>query len=388
MKYSFKKINIEAPFPTTQCGHSCQTFEVTEFKDHLFARAFSIKDDSNWIIHISCDLLAISIDFRNKIQDKIRKELNNSSIHLITSTTHTHYANSVRDDKYLSYLEDVLVKGIVSMEYTEVGDIKSTYQIIKCKDVGVSRISGYETDNEYLVLIRLFAESKCILNWVITNAHPTTLGASITHFFSAEYPGRVLKLLEDKYPDESFTYSLGPSGDISSRFVRKDQTYEAMLELADKLFNSVDKLHQDKSELKDITLDYKELPMVYEKEFSEIDLSNIRNDLSPRELETIKLGQEYRDRIIKSNSFMGSNISDQVLSSWNLGSVKLVFFPNELFSDYLNLIDLNNKFILSYSNGYGPYVLPPDFKHITYEMFLDTTNKKTKEMIQKMIREI
>ena len=39
MEISFKKINIESPTPTTQCGHIQQTYLLNEYHDHLFCRA-------------------------------------------------------------------------------------------------------------------------------------------------------------------------------------------------------------------------------------------------------------------------------------------------------------------------------------------------------------
>ena len=47
----------------------------------------------------------------------------------------------------------------------------------------------------------------------------------------------------------------------------------------------------------------------------------------------------------------------------------------------MNYLDLDKQLLVSYSNGYGPYVLPIDFKYITYEMFTDTLTKETKERI-------
>ena len=387
MEFSFKKINIEAPFPTTQCGHSCQTVELSTFKDHLYARAFSFRDDNNWIIHLSLDLLACTIDYRNELQDAIRERLNNQNIHLITSATHTHYANSVRNPKYLEWLKPVLVDGVSSMVYEEVGEVTTTYQRVHCAVVGKSRISGYETNNEFLVLIRFYANNKNILNWIINNCHPTILQAMVP-YFSAEYPGYVLKKLEEKYPNTNFTIGNGAAGDISSRFTRSGQDYEAMCELGDKLVVEVDKLLKEEATQKQLTFEYKEEDMVYEFDFSPIDTSNIRADLSPRELETIEIGQQMRAKYAESEvkSFLGMPLGKQILTSWNLGAVKLIFFPNEIFSEYLNELDLDNTYLLSYSNGYGPYVLPADFEYLTYEMFIDSTSKNTKLMIKEKIR--
>ena len=125
MQYSFKKINIQSPFPTTQCGHSCQTTELFDYHDPLYARVFSFKDDNNWIIHFSMDILAFDLENRNDVQDYLRDYYKNDNIHVITSTTHTHYANSVRNPDYVKYLNDLLKNETVTMEYHELENISS-----------------------------------------------------------------------------------------------------------------------------------------------------------------------------------------------------------------------------------------------------------------------
>ena len=48
MKYAFRKIVIDSPFPTTQCGHSCQTQKIFEYHDHLHARISAFKLSSKY----------------------------------------------------------------------------------------------------------------------------------------------------------------------------------------------------------------------------------------------------------------------------------------------------------------------------------------------------
>lgn len=388
MQYSFKKINIQSPFPTTQCGHSCQTTELFDYHDPLYARVFSFKDDNNWIIHFSMDILAFDLENRNDVQDYLRDYYKNDNIHVITSTTHTHYANSVRNPDYVKYLNDLLKKETVTMEYHELENISSTYQRFHTNAVGKSRISGYETNNEYLCLIRFYSNEDNFMNIVYNNCHPTILDANVP-YFSAEYPGYVLKKLEDTYPDTDFTFLQGAAGDISSRFVRSGQDYDALMELGDKLYKEIIDLMNEKPEKVPFTIEYKEVPIDYEHEFTPIDLSNIRSDLSERELHTIKLGQTARENLKKSADTVFSKlVKKAVISSLSIGSVKFVFFPNEIFSEYMNLLDLDKEILVSYSNGYGPYVLPLDFKYITYEMFTDTLTRKTKEKIIDIIKTI
>lgn len=390
MKYCFKKISIEAPFPTTQCGHSCQTFLVDTFKDHLYARALGIKDDNNWIIHLSMDLLGFDLKHRNALQDKLREYYKCNNLHLITSTTHTHYANSVRTDEYVTWLLERLYSEIITMEYVEKGNIYTTYQRRHTNACGKSRISGYETNNENLCLIRFYDESDDnFFNIVINNCHPTTLKAT-SPFFSAEYPGYVLKLLEEDNSNSAYSFIQGAAGDISSRFVRDGQEYEHMVKLAKNLYEEIKELMDVKCNKTLLTLDYKETTIPYEHDYSPIDTSNLRSDLTERELETIKLGQERRAQIANPNphGIFGSTIEEIILGTWRMGSIQIVFYPNEIFSEYLNGLDLDKKMLVSYSNGYGPYILPIKFPYVTYEMFLDTLSDNCKRDIMDKIKNI
>ena len=388
MQYSFTKINIQAPFPTTQCGHSCQTYELTEFHDPLYARVIGLKDEENWFIHFSFDLLAFSLEKRNELEKYFREYYKDDRIHVLTSSTHTHYANNIRDDRYADYLIDLLCREVTKMEYRQMDNVTTSYQKMHSTAIGKSRISGYELNNEYLCLIRFFENEDNFLNIVYYNCHPTIL-SSMTQFFSAEYPGYVLKKLEDRYPDADFSFLQGAAGDISSRFTRDGQDYDALVKLGDRLLEDIYGLFDAEAERIPLKLEYREVPVEYDHEFTPIDLSKIRADLSERELETIRIGQEVRAELERtSNLLFGKLIKEAVIVSLDLGSVKIIFFPNEIFSHYMNYIDIDREMLVSYSNGYGPYVLPIDFEYITYEMFTDTLTRETKEKIIGILKTI
>lgn len=381
MQYSFKKINIESPFPTTQCGHSSQVNELFDYHDHLYARVFSFKDENNWIFHYSMDLLAFDLEHRNELETYLKDYFKDDSIHVITSTTHTHYANSVRNPDYVAYLYELLKKETINMTFKEVDNITTSYQKVHTTAVGKSRISGYETNNEYLALIRFYRDDNNFLNIIYYNCHPTILQANVP-YFSSEYPGYVLKKLEDNYPNVDFTYMQGAAGDISSRFVRSSQDYDSVIELGDRLYEEIMNLYNQDVSKYPLSLKYKQILVDYEHEFTPVDLSKIRDNLSDRELETIKLGQQQREKLEKNaNTIFSKLVKKALISTLYLGSVQLIFFPNEIFSEYINYIDMDSQLLVSYSNGYGPYVLPLDFNHITYEMFTDTLTRKTKEKI-------
>ena len=388
MEYSFLKINIESPFPTTQCGHSCQVEKLFDYHDPLFARVTSFKDEKNWIIHFSFDLLAFDLTHRDELEKYFQGYYKDERIRVITSATHTHYANSVRDPEYVKYLCDLLKRETVKMEYRPIKDVKVSYRKIHSTAIGRSRISGYETNNELLCLLSFYENEDNFLNVVYYNCHPTILQANVP-YFSAEYPGYVLAKLEQTYPNTDFTFLQGAAGDISSRFVRDGQDYEALIKLGDRLFEEIVALLKQEAPKHDLVLDYKEKRIEFEHEFTPIDLSKIRADLSERELETIRLGQIERAKLEKKNNeIFGKPIDEALISRLDTGAASIIFFPNEIFSHYINYIDTEKQMLVSYSNGYGPYVLPIDFEYITYEMFTDTLTKKSKEKIIETIQTI
>ena len=388
MFYSFTKINIEAPFPTTQCGHSCQTEKLFSYHDHLYARVAGFKSSDFWIIHYSLDLLAFDRKQRDRLQAFLQDAYQDEKIRVITSTTHTHYANSVRDPQYVEYLCDLLAKQTLQMEYREIDDVTTSYQHLPSKAIGKSRISAYEEDNETLGLIRFFTKEDNFFTIIYYNCHPTILEANVP-YFSAEYPGYVLNKLEEKYPGTDFTYLQGAAGDISSRFTRDGQDYEALSKLGDKLLQDIAYLYEQEAKKVPLVPQYREIPFKVVNEYTPIDLSMIRSDLSERELQTIRIGQEMREKRQKEANGIFSEPEDELLISvLDLASVQLIFFPREIFSYYMNFLDLNRQLLVSYSNGYGPYVLPPDFAYVTYEMFLDTLSNDSKKQLIGILKNI
>ena len=74
MNYGFIQININAPFPTKQCGHMSQTALINTYQDDLHARCLYLEDDKQIIMHVSFDLLAVDLAFRNLLQATLQKE--------------------------------------------------------------------------------------------------------------------------------------------------------------------------------------------------------------------------------------------------------------------------------------------------------------------------
>jgi hypothetical protein len=161
------------------------------------------------------------------------------------------------------------------------------------------------------------------------------------------------------------------------------------MELGNNLLSEIASLYEKEADRVPLKLSYRAFPVEFRHEFTPIDLSKIRQNLSEREKETIRLGQIERAKLEKKNNQIFGQPSEMInIVALDIGAVELIFFPNEIFSHYLNYLDLDKKLLVSYSNGYGPYVLPLDFEYITYEMFTDTLSVETKKRIIAILEEI
>lgn len=389
MRYAYKTVNINAPFETKQCGHLSQTQYLNVFKDDLNARIVSFKDDNETIIHISLDLLCFDLKLKEHLQSRLRELLNDYNLYVITSATHTHYANDIRDDKYINYLLDLLIKEIMTLNYIEKENIEVSFVKEHNIIAGKSRISNYETNNEYTCLLNFYENNKLFFSFIINNAHPTTLNANVP-YFSSEYPGALIKNLSNDFTNVDFSFIQGASGDISSRFVRDGQDYEDMLKIANTLTSKIKDMLKYDARKNSFECDYYEMPLKFDLNLDDIhENENGTETLSSREKETIEMGKLLRKEIVKGDSYIFGEIQKKLkIGVLKTGIINIIFFPNEIFSDYLNYLDLNKTYLVSYSNGYGPYVLPLDFNGVTYEKYMDISSRKMKEDIIKLIKSI
>lgn len=377
MKFAASTIDICSPFPTTQWGHITQTNELFIYHDPLRARILYLEEGDTRILHISADVLGMVQKIRDRLQAEARQYFQDPALHLITSATHTHYANSLKNERYAEYFFQTLLSGIRHLDIREYQNVRTAYKTVFFDGVGKSRISGYESGKEYLTLIRIFHGERTLVNLLIHNCHPTILEANVP-YFSAEYPGYVLDKLQTAHPEAYFTYLQGASGDISTRFTRPGQDYESVRLLGDRLLIKIEELLQEKLPSAPFSLHYTEQLLHYEHTFAPIDLGNVRQNLSEREKLTIHYGEIVRRQMEESQDV----IHDALWASLEIGEFRIIFCPNEIFSDYLNCLNLENSMLVSYSNGYGPYILPVDFPYLTYETFTDTLTRETKEKIK------
>ncbi len=377
MKLCTKSIIINPQFPIKQIGFIHQIDEINEVHDDLHARFLFIEDDFIFI-HVSVDALGFSISFQEELEKKLNSYFK-KIVHIVVSATHTHFGGDTYNPKYYNQLMESFYTAIIYMEPVEYGFLEISYTSTPFEKVGKSRLTSH-TAIPILSTIEIKNSKKRLATIINYNCHPTILSGENTKFFSGEFPGYLINKLNEKYPNEFFTYISGAMGDISTRFTRKDQTYNSVITLGNYIYDEVVKLLTIDKKSYSINLSFCSHTIVPIHELTNKTLET--SNLTAREIETINFG-----KIIRSKIKIEELYKKIVLSKISLGKISIIFAPNELFSSYLDAINTNNTVLACYSNGYHPYVLGLNDNLICYEMFSDTLSIATKMEIYNKLAE-
>ena len=380
MKLAFSTICINPTRPTKQHGFLYQVNPIYNFHDDLHARIIAFENEEEVVYVISGDVLGFPIAMQNNLE-KILQPKTAKTVRVTMSGTHTHFGGELKDLRYQGEVMEKLVYAIEYLEFKEYENLEISYQCIPFEKVGKSRISNHKA-NVLLQLFTIYDNKEPLVQMIVHNCHPT-IHHGETPYFTSEYPGYVLQQLKNKYPNTYFTFFQGAAGDVSTRFTRKSQDYAAVIELGNHMVDAITCLMNEDKEyvpLDKFVYDATIVPMSHE--FHPIDLSNIPDNLSERELFTINEGVIMREALSKRLHTLDTYI---IVSKLDLGSYTLVFMPNEAFSSYINCMDIKRSALVAYANGYSPYITGIDDNFITYEKFTDTVTVEAKKELMKVL---
>ena len=283
----------------------------------------------------------------------------------------------------MQYFTDTVVEAAKNLKIREMGELTVSYQTESFDKLGKSRISHHVSESVQVDLIRIWQKEKAVADIVIHNVHPTTLYAN-EPYFSAEYPGYLMRCMQREEPEVFHTFMQGAAGDNSTRFTRSAQNYEAMEELAELLQKQVQKMKQQAVKTRPMRLSIEERIIPLSHTFAPIDMGAMPEDLSEREKLTIGYGQIMRKRLEDAPGKLKKEI---LLSCVDLGGIRIVFVPNEMFSWWRTQVDDSFCALVCYSNGDAPYMTGPGQYLLTYETFTDTVTDASKEQIRSVIRQ-
>jgi hypothetical protein len=257
LEFGFSKACITPKLPISLGGYADREGEATGVHDNLFVRASYLRADGKQCILLAFDLLMMDDAYYQPMQKEIAQALQMKPENVLLATTHTHSAplfirqdtfGKVSDDYFQQVKEAAVATATAACAQKQA--VKTGWSQTKFSGVGRSRRSGdHEGDVVLTLLSFVDLEEKSVATIINYNCHPTVLSAA-NREVSAEYPGAAIRALEKSCTGE-FLFVNGAAGDVSTRFVRREQSFNEMERLgkllADQVSEALEKMdyHED-----------------------------------------------------------------------------------------------------------------------------------------------
>ena len=373
IKLGTSLVSINPLMPVKQCGFIQQVNPVSQVHDDLFLRIVVIEKERSRLVYCVYDNIGVSVDQSLELRQAIKAQYGTPT-DVITSCTHTHFAGDPHNETYFDQLKMTTLSSLKKISFRRVSQPHYSFLSIPFIGVGSSRISSHDA-SVFLDLLSLYDGSKRLVTFVIHNCHPTIM-SGLTPFFSSEYPGFAMRSLTAKHPDEFFLFMQGADGDISTRFTRKDQSYEEVKRLGTVLKDKVEDLFEKTPKL--YPFDFKVSTATIALKHRLLEVESLPQNPNPtdREKETIEIGRKVLENLRPRFSSLPKTLE---LTKVDYGQYTQVFAPNELFSYYLKATPKSNSSLICYSQGYAPYVAGLEPMNLSYELFSDTYTDETKQ---------
>lgn len=387
MIYGYSMIGINPPFSTLPVGFASASRKLSLVKGDLYAQCFYLEDKDTKLCFITLDSLGVSHDIQSIFEQIVHNVLG-YDVTLILSSTHTHYAPSLAnamgfvfaDLDYVRFVSDRLHIMLSKLNLRET-PLTITHHTSNNSEVGRSRLSHLGDDFVTLSVISFYNQTSRMGHWVIYNCHPTILPED-SLYLSSDYIGVLIEEMKRSYPNEFTMFFQGAAGDISTRFTRKEKSYEEVIRMGRLLKKAVDtiiKLPLKKSEVS-LTHTHHCIPLSHQ--FKRIQSLSIPEGISEKEKREFEQGAKMIENIANHPEHL---LPEALIEEVNLGAVTLFFQPFELFSSYQKYTN-KHQMIIGYSQGMGSYVTQLQPKLPSYESLMETISSTNKQQLIQILK--
>jgi len=204
--------------------------------DPLQAQLLLLTRGEDQVLLISMDLIGVRLDFTERVRLGIRQAIGVPEKNILLACSHTHSGPTgfLADLPLIHTPADPELQRMVERKL--VGAAMEAQQRLRPAQIGVGHghVRGIGTsrndpeggalDDEVVVLRVDDGGRNPLAVWANYGCHPTVMGPE-NLLITADYPGAAREALRRLYPDTIFLYTNGASGDVSTRFTRREQTF-------------------------------------------------------------------------------------------------------------------------------------------------------------------
>ena len=206
--------------------------------DPVGVRALVLEEGAATVALVSCDVLIIDEHLADAVRQHLIAEGLPSSLTLVLAATHTHSGPGAYGTRFLEKLSmghfdseafEAIVEAAVDAVVTArdmLAPVRLAYGTAQTSGLAANRVDPRGFADGELTVVGFFARTGSDPLAVLVNfsAHPTVLGAW-NRQLSADYPGAIVRALEQRYPSAVALFFAGSvadqapvkSGDPSTR---------------------------------------------------------------------------------------------------------------------------------------------------------------------------
>ncbi len=379
------EIDITPPVGSGFDGYSARQGTSLGVHDPLLAQLLLLRLGNAQIVLISLDLLGVGLAFTQWVRDGIQQAIGVPSECTLLACSHTHSgaAGFMPAQPGLSQYQDLdlqhqVADRLIGAAIWAQGRVQPARLGVgrgRLDGIGLNRNDPEKglVDTGVTVLLVQDEGGKPLAVMLNYGCHPTVLGYQ-NLFFSADYPGAARSTLRKIYPDTVFLYTNGASGDVSTRFTRRDQSFAEVERMGRILAGETLKLMQTIITQPAAKLGGQVSPVELKfRQFPPPDVTQRELERLQAKLETLKAAQaphgEIRRAITRVEGATGQALLAKELAGRSnnqsqihileIGGLSLVGLPGEPFTR--TVLDIKNQSpypytaVVSYANDYQGY---------------------------------
>jgi neutral ceramidase len=237
--------------------------------------------------------------------------------------------------------------------------------------------------------------------------HPTVLGYQ-NLLFSADFPGAARSTLRHVYPDTIFLFTNGASGDISTRFSRRDQSFVEVERMGRLLAGEVLKIMQGVKVKPEVELNARTSALKLKfrpfpsPEDAQIELTRLQTDLDALKTSGAPHGEIRKaitrveganGQVLMAKEIAGRSSNRSQMQMLSFGDLGLIGIPGEPFTR--TVLDIKRESpkpisgVVSYANDYQGYF--PDALSIeqgSYEALISPFGADVADLLRKTAIEL
>jgi neutral ceramidase len=378
------EINITPPVGYGFDGYAARVGNSVGIHDPLLAQLLLIKFAEQQIVLICLDLVGISLSFTRQVRTAIEKIIGVPQDCVLIACSHTHSGVSGFMPLHpgISTSEDLELQQVVARQL--IGAAIWANQKLQPASLGIGRgcVQGIGLNrndptqpvDSAVIVLRVDTLSgqplAVIMNY---GCHPTVLGYQ-NLLYSADYPGAARSTLHKIYPDTTFMYTNGASGDISTRFTRRDQSFSEVERMGRILGGEVLKVMQNITTQPTLKLNAHTAPTDLNfRSFPPFDEAQQEVERFQAKLEALKAAGAAPGEIRKAvtrvegatgqtqmaKALLGRSGNKSQIQVMEIGDLALVGVPGEPFTRTVLEIKQQSPYpytaVVSYSNDYQGY---------------------------------